>query len=60
MNKYHKGVAIEVIQEETLALEEGVPNFMTLEADILSIYLNFINKKYFCEGLIKKSQIEIK
>ena len=30
MNTYHKGVAIEVIKEETLPLNEGIPNILTL------------------------------
>jgi hypothetical protein len=47
LNSYHKGVAIDVIKEETLALEDGVPNILTLESEILTLFLSFKKRSYF-------------
>jgi hypothetical protein len=57
MNSYHKGVSIEVIREEQLPLEDGIPNILTLESEVLSHYLNYSKKRYFSKSDLLKTEI---
>jgi hypothetical protein len=47
MNRYHKGVSIETLNEETRDLEEGPPSMLSLEPAILKHFLQFKTNSLF-------------
>jgi len=47
MNRYHKGVSIEVLNEEQMEDEHDIPDMMNLEPAVLRHYINYRMKKMF-------------
>lgn len=47
MNRYHKGVPIETVKQIKMNIEQGIPNMLGVESNVIEHFHNYRHKNYF-------------